>query len=145
MNIPIHKLPFERQCELVMAAYVKQHPDATGEVLALVDRQIKIHLAKVDEPYGPPPPIFANIAYWSLLCSDQIDYLAVILVRINSVFARRVTETGPTPFKVFHYTTKAGETSYEVLRPYEEFEAFMQEASDEIYALLGSDWTPDQT
>jgi hypothetical protein len=144
MNTPIHKLPFQRQCELVMAAYVKQHPDATDEVLALVDRQARIHVAKVDDPVGPPPPMFANLAYWSLLCSDQIDYLAVILIGINSLFARRVAETCPTPFKVFHYSAIAGQASYEVLRPYEEFESYMQEMSDQIYALLGSDWTPDQ-
>jgi hypothetical protein len=137
MNIPIHKLPFERQCELVMTAYMKQHPDATDDGRVTIGKSIREAVVKVD-PVNPRvkslPAVFdfAN-------CNQtwQLDFTIVFFIRFNSHYALRRSTEGVIPFFV-------GNDRGHIEKPYEEFEAFMQETSDQIYALLRSDWTPDQ-
>jgi hypothetical protein len=136
MNIPIHKLPFERQCELIMAAYVKQHPDATDD-RAVIGKSIREAVVKVDpvNPQIDELPLMFSFA--NCHRSWPLDFTIVAYIRFNSHYTLRRSTEGGIPFFV-------GYVDGDVQKPYEEFEAFMQETSYQIYALLGSDWTPDQ-
>jgi hypothetical protein len=137
MNIPIHKLPFERQCELVMTAYVKQHPDATDDRKPSLDVQIREAVVKVDPVNPQIDELPFMFGFDNCNQSWPLDFSIVAYIRFNSHYALRRSTEGDIPFFV-------GNVDGDVQKPYAEFEAFMQETSDQIFTLLGSDWTPDQ-